>query len=236
VVSLNILRFFAKLLFILCLPVLLLTATIAGIANSQWLYHYGFEKYQVSQTTGLADTELRRAAGGLISYFNSGEEYITLQVQKDSQPFQLFNEREVAHLKDVKGLLRLDYRVLLGTFLYALGYTLLSLFRRRDWRQLARVLVAGSSLTLGLMLLLGIGILLNFDQLFVQFHLISFANNLWQLDPSQDYLIMLFPGGFWFDIFMFGTLTIAVEAIVLGGVGGYLLLHLPRLIDKGNYQ
>ncbi len=235
-ISLKILRFLAKLLFVLCLPVLLLTVTIAGIANSQWLYQYGFEKYQVSRTTGLSATELHRAAAGLIDYFNSGEEYIALTVQKDSQPLELFNEREVAHLKDVKGLLRLDYRVLLGTFLYTLVYVLLSLFRWRDRRQLARGLVAGGSLTLGLMLLLGAGILLNFNQIFVQFHLISFANDLWQLDPTRDYLIMLFPGGFWFDAFLLGTIAIAVGAVISGGVGGYLLLHLPRLIDKGNYQ
>ena len=102
-------------LFILCLPLMLLSAGISLAVNSQWLYEYGFDKYNVGATTGLADTELEKAASGLIGYFNSDKEFIDLVVIKDNQPFTLFNEREVAHLKDVKGLIWLDYRILLGT-------------------------------------------------------------------------------------------------------------------------
>jgi len=222
---LRILGITAKWLFILCLPILLLSASIGGAANSLWLYEYGFDKYNVSHTTGLAETELEKAATGLISYFNSDEEYISLTVTKDGKPFELFNEREVAHLKDVKGLIWLDYWLLLGTLVYVLGYAGLSLFwrRKRYWRQLAWAVVGGSSVTLALMLALGIGSLLNFDQLFLQFHLLSFANELWMLDPTRDYLLMLFPRGFWYDAAIFCVLATAGLAIVLGGVSGLFL-------------
>jgi len=215
----------AKWLFILCLPILLLTASIGWGVNSSWLYKYGFEKYNVSQTTGLAEVELEKAATGLISYFNSGEVDISLTVMKDGEPFELFNQREVAHLRDVKGLIRLDYWVLLGTLIYVLSYAGVSLFwRRRDWRRLAWGVVGGSGITLALMLAMGLGTLLNFDQLFLQFHLFSFTNELWQLDPARDYLIMLFPQGFFYNAAIFCAGITAGLAIILGGVaGGYLL-------------
>ncbi len=216
----------AKWLFILCLPILLLTASIGWGVTNQWLYKYGFEKYNVSQTTGLAEKELEKAATGLISYFNSGEANISLTVIKDGESFELFNQREVVHLRDVKELIRLDYWVLLGTLIYALSYTGVSLFWRRGryWRRLAWGMVSGSGITLALMLAMGLGTLLNFDQLFWQFHLFSFTNELWQLDPTRDYLIMLFPGGFWYDAAIFCAGITASLAIILGGVaGGYLL-------------
>ncbi len=222
----------AKWIFMLCLPILLLTASIGWAVNSQWLYKYGFEKYNVSQTTGIAEVELEKAAAGLISYFNWGDEHISLTVIKDGEPFELFNQREVAHLRDVKGLIWLDYWVLLGTLIYALAYAGVSLFwhRGRYWRQLARRIVAGSGITLALMLAIGLGILSNFDQLFWQFHLLSFSNEFWQLDPTKDYLIMLFPGGFWYDAAIFCALATAGLAIILGGVaGGYLLLTRSRV-------
>jgi len=79
------------------------------------------------------------------------------------------------------------------------------------------------------MLALGLGTLLNFDQLFLQFHLFSFTNELWQLDPARDYLIMLFPGGFWYDAAVFCALAAVGLAIILGGVaGGYLLFTRRR--------
>ena len=220
----------AKWLFILCLPLLLLTVSLCGALNSIGLYGYGFEKYNVSQTTGLAQPELKKAATGLIRYFNSDEEYISLTVIKDGEPFTLFNQREMAHLKDVKGLVWLDYWVLLGTLIYALGYAGVSLWRK-DQRQLAWGLVGGSGLTLALMLALGLGTLLNFDRLFWQFHVISFANELWQLDPTKDYLIMLFPQGFWYDATTFCILGAVAGAVVLGGVGGgYLRFSRRRLV------
>ena len=222
----------AKWIFILCLPILLLTASIGWAVNSQWLYKYGFEKCDVSQTTGIAEMELEKAATGLISYFNWGDEHISLTVIKDGKPFELFNQREVAHLRDVKGLIWLGYWVLLGTLIYTLGYAGVSLFWRRGryWRRLGWEVVGGNGTTLALMLAIGLGILLNFDQLFYQFHLLSFSNEFWQLDPTRDYLIMLFPGGFWYDAAIFCALATAGLAIILGGVaGGYLLLTRSRV-------
>ena len=222
----------AKWLFILCLPILLLTGSLGLVANSLWLYKSGFEKYNISQTTGLAESELEIAARGLISYFNSGDEYISLTVEKDGEPFELFNEREVIHLKDVKGLIQLDYRLAVGILIYVLAYAGVSLFwrKRRYWRQLAKGVVVGSGISLSLLLALGIGTLLNFEQLFFQFHLISFTNELWLLDPATDYLIMLFPQGFFYDyVLLCGSITAGLAAIL----GGVCVVYVKRMRVKG---
>lgn len=211
----------AKWLFIICLPALLVTASVSGAVNSPWLYQYGFDKYGVSETTGLAQAELEKAANGLVDYFNSDDESISLMVTKDGESFGLFNEREVAHLRDVKGLFRLAYWVLLGTLVYALVYVGVNFFWWRDRRRLAWGLIGGGCLTLVLMAALGLATLIDFDWLFRQFHLISFANELWRLDPATDYLIMLFPRDFWFDAALFCALATAVVALILGGIGGW---------------
>ncbi len=86
------------------------------------------------------------------------------------------------------------------------------------------------------MLALGLGTLLGFDQLFLQFHLLSFANDFWQLDPTRDYLIMLFPQGFWYDATLFCALGTAAGAVVLGGVaGGYLLFTRSRATPQEDH-
>jgi integral membrane protein (TIGR01906 family) len=229
----KILGIVAKWVFMLCLPILLLTASLGWAINSLWLYKYGFEKYNISQATGLADSELEKAAGGLIGYFNSDEEYISLTVVKEGEPFELFNQREIIHLKDVKGLIWLDYWVLLGTLVYVLAYTGVCLLWRKPsyWRRLAWGVVGGGGITLALMLALGLGTLFGFSQLFWQFHVISFSNEFWLLDPTRDYLKMLFPDGFFYDTVLFCALGTAGLAIILGGVaGGYLLSTRSKAI------
>ncbi|UCG54965.1 MAG: TIGR01906 family membrane protein, partial [Dehalococcoidia bacterium] len=201
--------------------------------NSQWLYEYGFDKYNVGQTTNLADSELEKAARGLIDYFNSNEDIINITVFKDDKPFTLFNQKEIAHLKDVKGLIWLNYQILIGTGVYILVFIVVSLcwLTSECRRRLASALIKGSGLTIGLMLLLGLLTLLDFDRFFLQFHLISFANELWRLDPTKDYLIMLFPQGFWYDATLFcALLTVILASLIAGLAGIYLFFKKHRAI------
>jgi integral membrane protein (TIGR01906 family) len=202
---------------------LLLSAAIAIAINCPPLYSYGFEKYDVSQSTGLDSEQLEIAVEGLRQYFNSDEEFISITVIKDGTSFTIFNEKEVIHLKDVKDLFHLDYQLLGISLLYALGYASLSLLVCKERRQLAEATLWGAGLTLGLMLILGIGALFDFNDLFWQFHVISFSNDFWLLDPNTDYLVMLFPNGFWYDATIFITVLTATTAIITGGSGLYYI-------------
>lgn len=227
--AVKILNIILHWLFILCLPWLIVTASLRIPANCPYLYEYLFRKYDVAETTRLDDAALKDTALGLVHYFNSGEEYIDLVVQKDGVPFTLFNEREVVHLKDVKGLFLLDLWVFLGTLVYCLGYAVWAITRELAARKiLARSLLWGSGITLGLMVLLGIGMLFDFDALLLRFHLLSFTNDFWLLDPAHDYLIMLVTGGFMYDAsFIIAGAAIA-GAVFVGGCGGAFLWYQRR--------
>lgn len=220
--ELKILGIAARWLFMLCLPVLLLTASIGWAVNSHWLYNYGFQKYSVIQTPSLAEFDLEDIADELISYFNSDEEYISLIVVRDDESFRLFTAEEMIHFKDVKGLIWLDYWALLGTGIYVLAYAGVSLFwqRRKYWRRLAWGVVGGSGITLALILALGLGVLLSFRQLFYQFHLLFFSNEFWS---AKGYMLLLFRQSFFFDAALFCGGIIVGLAVISGGAAGVYL-------------
>jgi integral membrane protein (TIGR01906 family) len=215
----NIIKKIAVALFVLVLPLLLFTTSISTAVNSVWLYKYGFARYGISEVTGITSTELDKAAHGLIDYWNNGHVEIDVTITKDGQPFTLFNAREVGHLIDVKALIRLGYKCLLGSFIYALLFAALALFWWKDKRLLATGLVWGSGFSLLIIVIVGVASLVDFQWLFWQFHLLSFTNDLWLLDPSTDYLIMLFPEGFWFDAALIVVALMALLALVLGFAG-----------------
>ncbi len=206
-------------LFIICFPVLLLTSTVHLGMSSTRIYEYGFDKYYVSQVTGLDRAQLSGIAKRLVDYFNSKVETPQIKVVKDGEEVELFHDYELIHLQDVKGLFRIDYRVQAASLAYIIIYALLFLlWRKGRWQDLAKGVRWGSALTLVLIAVLGIASIFSFEQLFIQFHLISFSNPYWMLDPSKDYLIMLFPEPFWQDIALFGGGTIAAGAFILGGI------------------
>ena len=193
------------------------------LSHSRWFYNAGFNRYDISRVTGITPAELDKAAVGLISYFNNGDKYINVRIIRDGQPYKLYSEdeKQIQHLKDVKALFRLDYKVLLGSLLFALIYVIALVWRKKI-RYLAWGMIGGGIITLLLMLALGVGIITGFDQLFWDFHLISFSNDFWLLDPAQDVLIMMFPDGFWFDVIVYVAVLTAVLAIAVGGAGWWM--------------
>ena len=230
-IRLRILGIAAKWLFMLCVPILLLTASLAGAANSLRLYEYGAETYNVSQRLAdagleLTDSEIKQVYADLISYFNSNKENVNITVVKNGEPFNLFTPEETIHFRDVKGLIWLDYWLLLGTLVYALAYAGVSLFRWRDRRGLAWGLIGGGGITLALMLAFGLGAVFGFGDLFYQFHLVFFTNPYWS---AEGFMLKLFPEDFFRDAALFCALTTVGLAIILGGVsGGYLLFSRRR--------
>ncbi len=82
---------------------------------------------------------------------------------------------------------------------------------------------------MALILAVGLISLGGFDALFLKFHQISFRNDLWQLNPNTDYLLMMFPQGFWFDsTALVAAITIIGSVVTVAVSGGYLLWRRRR--------
>jgi len=199
-------------LFIVAVPLFLTTACVTWAFNSPGLYNDGFEKYSVSRITGITNSDLRRVGADIRSYINSSDEPMDIQTSIFAVEQDLFNAKEIAHMKDVKTLVRGVYVLALVSAAYLLAMILVGFIRqgRLFTPPLAKRLAGGGGLTLAMLALFGTVAAFGFDSLFVKFHEISFANDFWQLDPRTDYLVRIFPDNFWFD----ATMWVAVRAIV----------------------
>ncbi len=217
-------------LFIICFPLLLLTSTVRLGVNSMHTYEYGFDKYGISEVTKIDRAQLSEVARRLVDYFNSRVETPQMIVVNEyGEEFELFQEddqnRELTHLEDVKRLFQFNYRVQVASLAYIIIYSLMSLrgkrsnlkrWRKGRWQDLAKGVRRGCVLTLAIIAVLGIAsILIDFEQLFIQFHHVAFDNPWWM---SSGYLPKLFPEQFWQDIAFLGAGIIAAEALLLGGI------------------
>jgi len=231
---LGLVRQIAALLFIIAVPVALVTTNVRVVANEPRVYQYATDHFHTPDTTGIPRSELLRASGELRDYLNNGQGTLFVRVRNDDgQGVSLFNSRETAHLRDVKDLFQASFRVQEISVIFILAYvvTVFIWAREGSLRLLAREVLASAALTaIGVVVLAGIA-LTGFDQAFGRFHLIFFNNDLWQLDPARDHLVQMFPEGFWRDVTLWiGAATLAELAVLAGAAGAYLGFTRKRAV------
>jgi integral membrane protein (TIGR01906 family) len=119
----------------------------------------------------------------------------------------VFDDRERAHMADVRQLVLGFYALVLGAALALVVLGLASGWSCRFWRAVgtgAKVLVVGS-------VAVGVAFALFFDRAFTLFHELFFTEGSWTFDPATDRLVQLFPYQFWTET----TIVIAVVGLLL---------------------
>ncbi len=211
-------RWIATVLFIVAVPLFLLLTNVRVAATEPRVYSYSYRQYDAVERTGIDRVQLDAATDEIVDYFRTGtdDELLDIRVVLDGEEQALYTQREVLHMRDVKDLMQLSFRVQEIAFVYLVGYVVIVFLwsRERALRELATQSMIAGAATVAILGAGAIGVLLGFDALFEQFHLISFSNDLWRLNPATDRLIQMFPQGFWFDV----TLAVGVITAMQGGL------------------
>ena len=216
--------------FLLAVPVFLLTTNVRLAFDSLALYRYGFEQYDVPAATGLSMEQLMDVATEIRDYFNSSDELLDVRVSLAGEVRPLFNEREVLHMRDVKGLVRAVHAAQTLSFAYLLGYAgiVMAFGQMRGARAVARRLALGCASAVLLLAVAGLASLVGFDRLFYGFHVISFESGTWAFDPRYNYLTRLFTEGFFMQAALFVAAAVIVEALAIGAAAWGAMKWLAR--------
>lgn len=216
----------ATVLFILAVPLFLVTANVRFAAGDSWFTKQGFRTYHVDRTTGVSFQELDAAADDIVRYFEDDRSSLRIEVTISGRETALFTEEETSHMRDVKGLMRVVYRLNEAALAVIIAYVgaVVLWTRERSPRQLAKHSLLG--VAFGLIVVAGIGAfaVTGFDAAWTKFHEIAFRNDLWQLDPSKDRLIQMFPEPFWKDMtYVVGGLTVLEVLAIVSVSVSYLI-------------
>jgi integral membrane protein (TIGR01906 family) len=218
--------------FILLLPFLIIGTSLRGLVTDRDFMLSGFRDYDVAATTGLDDPQLQRIADAFVTYFQAPPGQIQMQVTAFGQSRLLFNDREVAHMEDVQALIQFFLRLQLVAAAAVVLRLVVALFVDRGVVNLGRDMLLSTALMVAVILLVGVASAIDFDALWTRFHQIAFRNDLWLLDPTRDYLIMLFPEPFWFAATIRMATSVALQTLLVAVIGAGLFFS-PRLFSRG---
>ena len=215
----------AIILFIISVPVALVTTNVRFMANEPRVYRYAIDQFDAVATTGIARAELIRSGGEIRDYFNNAEDTLSIEVVQDGKETSLFNPRETAHMRDVKDRFQWVSKANEFSLMYALSYIVVVVLWAREVspRALAVQVAGGCVVCLVALGAVGAVGLAGFDSAWEDFHQIMFSNDFWLLNPATDHLIQIFPPAFWERIvFLVGLMVVAESALLILAAGLYL--------------
>ena len=225
------LRWAGAVLFVASVPLFLILGSVLEVASDRDWMEQEFARYEISRETGLDAAQLRTVAEAFVEYLRNPSARLDLIVTVGGTSRPLLNQREIQHMEDVQRIFLLvrQLRLVAGGILLILPLIGIYLAGGAVLPRLGWLLAAGGILTVALLVLAGLLSLVDFTQAFIAFHRLAFSNDLWMLDPRTDYLVMIFPEGFWFDATMRIAMASALEALIVTGVGiGLIVLGARR--------
>lgn len=218
------------LLGILCafalMIVLLITSIEAVVYWTPGYFEKEYTKYQVAEEISMEMEDLLDVTHEMMAFLRGQREDLHVPATVAGQPREFFNQREIAHMEDVRDLFIAAImlrRICLISIVAAVA--LLVLLKTRISRILPRTICVGTGLFFGLTGILAGIISTDFTKYFIIFHQIFFRNDLWILDPRTDLLINIVPESFFVDTAARIGLTFGFSVAI---VFGLCLLWLYR--------
>lgn len=205
----------AGIVFAFCLMIIFLITSVEAVVYwTPGYFEQEYEAYQVPQAVGMEMDDLLRVTDEMMAYLRGNREDLHIDTVVNGQPREFFNEREIAHMEDVRGLF-IGALYLRAACLAAavLCLAAMAVLKAGIGRILPRAVCAGMGLFFFLTAALAGIISTDFTKYFIIFHKIFFRNDLWILDPATDLLINIVPEPFFVDTaarigVTFGLLTL----------------------------
>lgn len=213
--------------------VLLVTAIDIVAFRIPGYYEREYTKYQVTADVNMEMADLLEVTDEMLDYLKGDRADLHVPTVVGGIEREFFNEREISHMEDVRGLIlwAFDMRMLAaGIFLVCLGILLL-LKTEITW-VLPKAFQWGTGILAVAVLGLGCIFATDFTKYFNMFHEIFFSNDLWILDPATDLLINIVPEPFFIDTALFIGLMFG-GSLVLLFVLCSVVLHRQKKAHRG---
>ncbi len=204
--------------------VLLITSIEAVTYWTPGYYEKEYSKYRVLEDVDMEMDDLLDVTAEMMAYLRGNRADLHVPTVVGGQPREFFNEREIAHMEDVRGLFLAGLALRrICLIVIVLSVALLFALRAPVRRVLPRMICAGMGLFFAALALLAAIISTDFTKYFIIFHKIFFNNDLWMLDPSTDLLINIVPEPFFVDTAARIAVTFGISVAAVFAVCLYLI-------------
>ena len=196
-------RVLATIISITAILILLITAFEIGAYSDYGWYKKAYEKYGVLDDLDMKMQDVMHVTEEMMAYLRGNRADLVVDTIVDGEEQEFFNDREKAHMVDVKNLFIGGLWIRrIAILIFALAVILLAK-TKSNWKWLLpKCFLIGFGVFIGIVGIVGGLVGSNFNKYFLMFHKVAFRNDLWLLNPETDLLICMLPEGFFLDMVM----------------------------------
>ena len=187
-------------------------------------YKHEYESLNTAASIGMSKDDLNKTTDVLLSYIKDYDKTLDINVNINGENRQVFNEREKAHMIDVRDLYQNAIKVRnFSLLIYA--FSLVILIMNKGLNELYRGFKKALGIFVFMFGLIAVFCLIDFNAFWTNFHHVFFpSNDLWLLDPRTDILIMMVPEKFFFDLCVLIIFSIFILMLIF-----FIII---KLLDK----
>lgn len=194
-------------------------------------YEKEYDKNATAQVIQISEEDLMRVTHHLLDYIQDKEEVLSISAKIAGIERNVFDERDTAHMIDVKALYLGAMSVRNVAFVAAAGLLIWNAFllKKDVFVSLGVSFYKALGIFMTICIAVIVGAAIDFDSLWRLFHRIFFTNDLWLLDPNVSVLINMVPLQFFFDLV---TKIVVLFIGFLAAVSTVFLVVLKKVIKQ----
>ncbi len=206
--------------------------SIQLVALNANFYVSSWSDLGIATTVGISERDLATVGEHLLAYFTGSVSTPQVEVEIDGTVMPIFKEHELQHLEDVHGLFHMGISAKYACEALIVIGVLIATFRKESTTQkLQKALRLSCAILCVFVILIAAGAVFDFSKWWTTFHLVTFSNDLWLLDPQSDRLIQIFPEQFFYK----AVTRIFIISLALTGlymILSFLIGHIPAYHSK----
>ncbi len=213
------------------LLIVFLFASITMVMNDDGRHRSEYEDLGIAQAMGMSQDEVLDSLMLVIDYMQGDADSIEKEVTVYGEKIIMFNDRETAHMSDVRGLY-LGWRsasyVMACVAAVLIASAVAILPKKGRLKALCGGCLWGCAAFASIAAAIGVWFLIDFYSLWTAFHKLFFTNELW-LMYYTDRMVQMMPERFFYNIIIDIFLLFAVfAAAMLSAPGAYLIFKKRR--------
>ena len=214
----------------LLIVAILFTALQFSVNDRSW-FEQEYRALDLESAIGLSTSDITDALMRLVDYMEGRASNIQLVVRENGLYVNMYNEREIAHMEDVRALYQAwrSVRTWGLVLAFVLIFAAFFLDRKELWFNVSRGFLRASMVFLVLVVALGVFAAVDFTAFWNGFHYLFFDNDLWLLSPARDRMIRICPQQLFWDLIVrtFSTFILAF-AVLMAASSSIYFVHKTR--------